>query len=90
MSACSFWYGSSRAGCREPKPGFERLIRSTDLATEAASEPSVCASYVPGPTPWSVVARSATNRCALLFMPAPLLAAIGSTDARLGSAQRTR
>jgi len=40
MSACSFWYGSSRAGWRVPKPGFDRLILSTDFATDAASEPS--------------------------------------------------
>ena len=35
----SFWYGKSRAGCREPNPGLPRVMRSIDLASESASEP---------------------------------------------------
>ena len=85
MSACSFWYGSSRAGWREPKPGFERLMRSTDLATDCASEPSVWDSYVPGPTPMSVDVFSVANRCALLRMPEPPFCMPGSTADILGS-----
>ena len=60
-------------------------MRSTDLATDAANEPSTWPSYVPGPTPWSVVARSGMNRCPLLRMLAPELAPAGSTEARFGS-----
>ena len=79
IASPSFVYGSSRAGCREPKPGLARLLRSTDLATVAATDPSICASYAPGPTDGSVVVRSDAKREPWPRIVAPELFNAGST-----------
>ena len=55
------------------------------MATVAASEPSVCASYAPGPTDGSVVVRSEGNRELLPRIAAPEFLEDGSTEDMFGS-----